>query len=309
MLVCYQLYLELYFNSCYNIIGDIVNGVLIIDKPKGITSRDVVNNIVKKFNTKKVGHTGTLDPIATGVLIVCVGSATKLVDELTSFDKEYIAEVELGTLTDTLDNTGNILKDENVNIDEYSIKNILNSFKGKYIQEVPIYSAVKVNGKKLYEYARNNEKIELPKREVEIKYIELIDSIYYKNNKTIFKFKCCVSKGTYIRALINDIAIKLNTIGIMTNLRRIRQGKFNIENSIRLEDVDISNLISIIDVLDYKKIEITNNIEKQILNGAIIDNIYNSDKILFIKNNEAIALYENSNNKLKPYKMFKGGNI
>ena len=143
-----------------------MNGILIIDKPKGITSRDVVNNVVKRFNTKKVGHTGTLDPIATGVLVVCVGSATKLVDELTSHDKEYIASVELGALTDTLDNTGKILNEEKCIKTKEEIIDALNSFKGKYMQEVPIYSAVKINGKKLYEYARENIDIELPKREV-----------------------------------------------------------------------------------------------------------------------------------------------
>ena len=147
---------------------------LIIDKEKGITSRDVVNAVVKKFNTKRVGHTGTLDPIATGVLVICVGSATKLVSELTCDNKEYIATVELGTLTDTLDNTGKVLKEENIYVTKEEIIAALNSFKVKYLQEVPIYSAVKINGKKLYEYARNGEKVELPKRQVEIKSIDLI---------------------------------------------------------------------------------------------------------------------------------------
>ena len=287
-----------------------MNGILIIDKPKDITSRDVVNTVVKKFNTKKVGHTGTLDPIATGVLIVCVGSATKLVDELTCNDKEYIASVELGTLTDTLDNTGNILTEEIVTKTKKEIIKVLNNFKGKYLQEVPIYSAVKINGKKLYEYARENIEVELPKREVEITDIELIGNIEYKDNKTLFKFKCSVSKGTYIRSLIRDIALKLNTVGIMTDLRRIRQGKFKIEDSIKLDNINENSLVNIIDILDYKKIELTSDIEKQVLNGAIIDNIYNSDEILFIKDNEAIALYkkyDKDNKKLKPYKMFKGG--
>lgn len=287
-----------------------MNGILIIDKPKDITSRDVVNNVVKKFNTKKVGHTGTLDPIATGVLVICVGSATKLVDELTSHDKEYIASVELGTLTDTLDNTGKILNEEICFKTKEEVIDVLNSFKGKYLQEVPIYSAVKINGKKLYEYARENIEIELPKREVEITYIELIGDIEYKDNKTFFKFKCSVTKGTYIRSLIRDIATKLNTLGIMTDLRRVRQGKFNIEDSIILEEVNENKLINIIDVLDCKKVELTSDKEKEVLNGAIIDNIYNSDEILFIRNNEAIALYkkyDKDNKKLKPYKMFKGG--
>ena len=287
-----------------------MNGVLIIDKPKGVTSRDVVNSIVKKFNTKKVGHTGTLDPIATGVLVVCVGSATKLVDELTSNDKEYIASVELGTLTDTLDNTGKILNEEECIKTKEEIIDVLNSFKGNYMQEVPIYSAVKINGKKLYEYARENIDIELPKREVEISNIELVSDIEYKDDKTYFKFRCSVSKGTYIRSLIRDIATKLNTVGIMTDLRRIRQGKFNIDECVTIDDINENSLLDIVDVLDYKKIELTSDKEKEVLNGAIMDNIYDSDEVLFIKDSEAIALYkkyDKDNKKLKPYKMFKGG--
>lgn len=270
-----------------------MNGVLVIDKEKGITSRDVVNKIVKEYNTKKVGHTGTLDPLATGVLVVCVGSATKLVSLLTNHDKEYIATVCLGKLTDTLDSTGNLIKEEDVNITEGEIIEALDGFKGKYIQEVPIYSAVKVNGRKLYEYARSNEYVELPKREVEIYDIELLD---FKDNN--FTFKCSVSKGTYIRALINDIATKLGTIGIMTDLRRTRLGKFTLSDCNK-------GLISIKDVLDIPVIEIDDSIEKKVLNGAKIDDIYNSDKILFVKDNVEIAIYE----KGKPYIMFRGGNI
>lgn len=286
-----------------------MNGILIIDKPKGITSRDVVNTIVKKFNTKKVGHTGTLDPLATGVLVVCIGNATKLVSDLTSDDKEYIASVELGTLTDTLDSEGNIIRNEECIKSKDEILEVLNNFIGEYLQEVPVYSAVKINGKKLYEYARNGEDVVLPKRNVNIKSIELIDNIEYINNKTIFKFKCSVSKGTYIRSLIRDIALKLNTIGIMTDLKRIRQGVFKIEDSIKLDDINTNNLISIKDVLNIKNVEITKNIEKQVLNGAVINNIYESNEILFMHNNEEIALYKGDSNKLKPYKMFKGGGI
>ena len=287
-----------------------MNGILIINKPKGITSRDVVNEIVKKLNTKKVGHTGTLDPLATGVLVVCVGSATKLVDELTSHDKEYIANVELGTLTDTIDSTGKIIDEKECIKTKEEIVDVLNSFKGNYFQEVPIYSAIKINGKKLYEYAREGVDIELPKRKVEIKDIELVGDIEYNNNKTYFKFKCSVSKGTYIRSLIRDIAIRLNTIGIMTDLKRTRLGKFKIDNAIELEEISNNNLIDIIDIIDCKKVEINNDIKKQILNGAIIDNIYNSEEVLFVQKNQVIALYkkyDKDNSKLKPYKMFKGG--
>lgn len=288
-----------------------MNGILIIDKPKGITSRDVVNNVIKIFNTKKVGHTGTLDPLATGVLVVCVGRATKLVSELTSTDKEYIASVKLGIKTDTLDSMGSILFNEDIIKTKEEINNVLNSFIGTYDQEVPIYSAVKINGKKLYEYAREGIDIELPKRKVEIKEIELLDDIEYKDNKTMFKFRCVVSKGTYIRSLINDIAYRLDTIGIMTNLRRTRQGNFKIEDSVKLEDITINNLKSITDTLPYKKVEITDDIRKKVLNGAIVDNVYEEDVVLFIEHNEAIALYKISNDKdkLKSYIMFKGGNL
>ena len=288
-----------------------MNGILIIDKPKGITSRDVVNNVIKIFNTKKVGHTGTLDPLATGVLVVCVGKATKLVSELTSTDKEYIASVTLGIKTDTLDSMGSILFNEDAIKAKEEIKDVLNSFIGSYEQEVPIYSAVKINGRKLYEYAREGKEIELPKRNVEIKEIELLDDVEYNDNKTMFKFRCVVSKGTYIRSLINDIAYRLDTIGIMTNLRRTRQGNFKIEDSVKLEDLTINNLKSIIDTLPYKKVEITDDIRKKVLNGALVDNIYNEDTVLFIENNEAVALYKMSNdkNKLKSYIMFKGGII
>ena len=281
-----------------------MNGILLIDKPKGITSRDVVNNVIKKLSTKKVGHTGTLDPLATGVLIVCVGKATKLVKYLTSKEKEYIATVELGTKTDTLDNTGNILEEKVSIIDKDKIIKVLDSFKGKYEQEVPIYSAVKVNGKKLYEYARNNEKVDLPKREIEVKSIELVSEVEYTNNKTIFKFRCTVSKGTYIRSLINDIATRLDTIGTMTDLRRTKQGNFSIDNCINIDDIDSNKLISITNILECKHIELTNDIEKKVLNGAKIKNIYDTDKVLFVNKNKAIALYEGKE-KLKLSIMFK----
>ena len=286
------------------LLGGRMDGILLIDKPKGITSRDVVNEVVKKLHTKKVGHTGTLDPIATGVLVICVGKATKLVNYLTSTEKEYIATVELGTKTDTLDNTGNILEEIESKYSKEQIIEVLNSFKGKYEQEVPIYSAVKVNGKKLYEYARNNEEVVLPKREVEIKDVILLNDAKYEKGKTIFKFKCTVSKGTYIRALINDIATRLNTVGIMTDLRRTKQGKFSIQDCINIDSVELDSLIGIIDILDCKKVELTNDIEKKVLNGNKLKNIYNVNEVLFVNKNKAIALYEGEK-ELKLSIMFK----
>jgi len=213
-----------------------MNGILLVNKPKDYTSRDVVNKLTKIFNTKKIGHTGTLDPIAEGVLVITIGKCTKLCDLLTSSYKEYIATIKLGIKTDTLDITGNILEQKDFKITEDQVKEVLNSFKGKSIQEVPIYSAIKVNGKKLYEYAREGKSIELPKREIDIKSIELLE---YKNDE--ITFKTTVSKGTYIRSLINDICIKLNTVGTMSNLVRTKQGKFNIEDSYTLEQIENNN--------------------------------------------------------------------
>lgn len=282
-----------------------MNGVLIINKPKDVTSRDVVNKVCKLFNTKKVGHTGTLDPIATGVLVVCVGKATKLVELLTSNEKEYVASVQIGVLTDTLDITGKVIKKQDNKISKENLVKVLNSFLGKYNQEVPLYSAVKINGKKLYEYARNNEEVQLPKREVEIKKIELLN---FNNNS--YSFKVTVSKGTYIRSLIKDINDKLGIIGSMSSLTRIRQGKFKINEAYNLEDIINGNykLISLNDVLKDKNCVIINdNLFNIIKNGGLINNIYNQDMVTFVYKNEVIAIYksyEKDNLKMKPYKMF-----
>lgn len=284
-----------------------MNGVVIVDKPKGMTSRDVVNIVSKKYSTKKVGHTGTLDPIATGVLVLCIGKATKLVSRLTSLEKEYIATVILGEETDTLDITGNVIDDKICIKTQKEIEEVLKSFIGSYNQEVPKYSAVKINGKKLYEYAREDKNVILPKRIVHIKSIELLGDVTYKNNKTIFSFKCVVSKGTYIRSLIRDIAQRLNTVGIMSDLRRVKQGSFDIKNSIKLENLSNDDIISIRNILNVKKVKLTSDIRKKVLNGAPVDNIYNEDEVLFVDEDE-IALYKSKDNKLISEIMFKGGN-
>lgn len=288
-----------------------MNGIIIVNKPYGYTSRDVVNILCKKFKTKKIGHTGTLDPIATGVLILCIGSATKLVEALTSDDKEYVATVELGTLTDTLDNTGNVIKEEKTNLNVNQIKKALEKMQGVYEQEVPIYSAVKINGKKLYEYAREGINVELPKRMVNIKSLELINNIKYENNKTTFQIRCHVSKGTYIRSLVNDIAHELGTVGTMTSLNRVKQGIFNISDSYTLEDIENDNykLLSIKEALSNVKQVIVSGEELfKIKNGTRLENIYHSDKVLFLDEfNNEIALYktlDNDNKIIKVYKMF-----
>ena len=288
-----------------------MDGIILINKEKGYTSRDVVNIVSKHLNIKKVGHTGTLDPIATGVLAICIGKATKLVELITSNDKEYIAEVTLGINSDTLDITGNIIDEEKCFKTRDEIIDVLNSMIGEYEQEVPIYSAVKIKGKKLYEYARNNESVELPKRLVNIKDISLIGDIKYVNDKVIFEFKCRVSKGTYIRSLISDIAIKLNTVGVMSKLVRTKHGNFNVEDCMTIEDFleDNYQLKPISEMLtNYPRIKVNAELEKDIRNGKIINNIYEYKEILFTdSNNNALALYkeyDKSKKKIKPWKMF-----
>lgn len=287
-----------------------MDGIIIVNKPKGITSRDVVNQISKKFLTKKVGHTGTLDPIATGVMVVCLNAATKLVDKLTSYDKDYIATCILGIETDTLDNTGNILNTMQTHITKKQIETTLNKFIGSYEQEVPKYSAIKINGKKLYEYARENIEVKLPKRNVIINNINLVSGPRYMDNKTEFTFRCSVSKGTYIRSLIRDIASELNTYGIMTDLIRTKHGNFDIKDAVKLEQVTENHLIKIEDILTCSHIQLTDDIRKKVLNGANIMNDYNSEEILFMDNNQVIALYiqdDKNKNQLKVEKMLKGG--
>lgn len=288
-----------------------MNGLLLVDKETGCTSRDCVNKIIKKFNTKRVGHTGTLDPLATGVLVIAVGKATKLVNYLTAKDKEYIASIKLGTLTDTLDIDGNVLKEVDVFKTDEEIKSAVSSMKGTYEQEVPIYSACKINGKKLYEYARENIEVELPKRDVNIDNIEIISDIIRKDNKIYFDIKCKVSKGTYIRSLINDIAHKLDTVGIMCDLRRIKQGKFDINNTKKIDDIELSDLISVYDTIDdVYKVVVNDILKKDILNGKIIKDIYNKERVAFVTDdNKVLAIYkkyEKDNDYLKPDIMLGG---
>lgn len=288
-----------------------MNGVFLVDKEAGVTSRDVVNEIIKKTETNKVGHTGTLDPLATGVLAVCVGRATKLVDYLTNADKTYIAEITLGIETDTLDLEGSVLKEEIPMITDENIFQAVMSMKGKYEQEVPIYSAIKVNGKKLYEYAREGIAVELPKREVEIYDISVVSPVVRENNKIVFSVECSVSKGTYIRSLVRDIAYKLNTIGIMSKLRRIKQGNFLIEDCKEIDDIRLADMVSINELLKGSNMLTVDDIlKKDILNGKIISNIYGQDEIVFV-DQEGLVLaiyktYDKDSTKLKPYIMIGG---
>lgn len=276
-----------------------MNGILIVNKSDGFTSRDVVNKLSKVFNTKKIGHTGTLDPIAKGVLVVVLGKYTKLCEDLTQTYKEYIATFKLGILTDTLDITGNVIDEKSCNVSEEEIRNVISNYKCVYNQEVPIYSSVKINGRKLYEYARNGEEVTLPKREVDIKSIEVLEI-----NKDIIKIKCLVSKGTYIRSLIRDIGESLNTHATMTDLIRTKQGIFDIKDSYTIEDIENGNykLINIEDVLDL--CVINNEYIKEATNGVKLKLDIKNKYILFKSNNEEVALYKKGGEYFRMYVHF-----
>lgn len=278
-----------------------VNGILVVNKPEGITSRDVVNRVCRVFNTKSVGHIGTLDPLAKGVLVCLIGRYTKLSNILVDHDKEYIASFKLGLLTDTLDITGNVIDSCDVKVSVDDLKKAINHFICTYEQEVPIYSAVKVNGRKLYDYARNNESVELPKKSVTIYDLELLS---YEDD--IVKVRCNVSKGTYIRSLIRDIGNYLGCYATMTDLVRTKLGSFDIDDSYSLDDISNNNykLLDIDSVLDIDIVNIKEEIDyKHIRNGNLVD--LKSDKyILFKYNNVDVALYESFNDKMKPLIMF-----
>lgn len=284
------------------------DGILIVNKPIGYTSRDIVNIVSKRLNTKKVGHTGTLDPSASGVLVLCVGKALKICELLTNHDKEYIAGVTLGVETDTLDMDGQILRDEVVSVDKQTITNAVKSFRKEYLQEVPIYSAVKVNGKKLYEYARKGIAVHLPKKKVNIYDIDIIDDINYKGGKINFKIKCNVSKGTYIRSLIRDIGKQLDVPSVMTSLVRTKLGNFNIDDAYNLDDIENNNfnLLNITDCLsDIKQIIVNDKIAFKIRNGVAIKNLFDNEMAFILdKDNNLLALYKNDNGICKTYKMF-----
>lgn len=270
-----------------------MNAVILVNKDKGKTSRDIVNSLTKVFNTKRIGHTGTLDPIAQGVLVICINKYTKLVNSLMSLDKEYIGTITLGIKTDTFDITGKVLKQDDVSVSKEDIEKVFSSLIGKYEQVVPIYSAKKVNGKKLYEYARNGEEVKLPTNEVDIYNLELIS---YEKNKIVFKCNC--SKGTYIRSLIQTICEKLNVIGTMSDLVRTKQGNFDISNSYTVEDIENGNykMLSVKDLFDYKIYNLNDEEYNKIKNGSHIKIDSNEDKMLLYYNNEEVAIYKRKDN-------------
>ena len=287
-----------------------MNGIIVIDKPKDYTSRDIVNIVSKKLNTKKVGHTGTLDPLATGVLVLPIGRALKVSELLTSNAKEYIAEVILGYETDMLDITGTEIKRNIPSVTKEELLKVLKSYIGKYNQEVPLYSAVKVGGRKLYEYARSGTPVIPPSKEVEVYSLELISDLKHINGAVEFTIRCEVSKGTYIRSLIRDIAYSLNTYGTMKNLIRTRQGIFTLKDAYTLKDIEENNykLLSIKECLpNIKTTVIEEPLLTKVKNGMVLDKFFKENMSLLLdKEGKEIAIYiASGDNKVKPYKMIE----
>ncbi|MCB2288350.1 tRNA pseudouridine(55) synthase TruB [Clostridium sp. CS001] len=270
-----------------------MNGIINIYKPTGITSFDVVRMVRKISNVKKVGHAGTLDPEASGVLPVCIGKATKAIDYIMGDFKIYETELKLGVITDTYDKEGKILKESDVNSSEEEIIQAINSFVGEIKQVPPMYSALKVNGKKLYELARAGIEIERQARPITIYQID-ISSI----NIPFVKFKVKCSKGTYIRSLCYDIGELLNCGGMMWNLQRIATGQFHLEDTINIEDLNTENINENLMPIEKifqgnTKITIEDRFVKFLLNGVVV-----KDKALVSKFQEDLiySIYNNDNN-------------
>lgn len=278
-----------------------MNGILVVNKPAGYTSHDIVSKIRKELNMKKVGHTGTLDPLATGVLPILLGNGTKLSKYLINHDKEYIATIKLGEKTDTGDIEGKVIeRKELVSFSEKQLLQVLEGFKGKQKQFPPMYSAIKINGKKLYEYARNGESVEVQPREIEIYGIELLS---FNSREITIKIAC--SKGTYIRTLCEDISEKLDNLGTMLALQRTKVGEFEIEKAITLEELQNVSIVQNYLItpeklfMDKPEIELNNNELKNFLNGVKLKNLNENGLYRIYAEHRFIGIGEISNNMLK----------
>ena len=265
-----------------------MDGILLINKPYGMTSHDVVSKLRRILKTRKIGHSGTLDPQATGVLFVMVGKATKILPFLEDIDKEYIAEMKLGISTLSDDIFYPVLETKEIQpIEDFDA--ILQSFKGKQKQLPPMISSIKVNGKKLYEYARNNEEVERPLRDVEMFELETLPSL----SEDTYRFRVHCSSGSYVRSLCRDIALKSNNLGVMTSLIRSKVGRFALEDCVTLEDVEaghyqlhtINELLGHYPMIDFEPI-------KDIYNGKHVRLNIKANMCAMVDQGEVNAIYE-----------------
>ena len=287
-----------------------MEGIIVVNKTKGITSFDVIRKLKKNLKTKKIGHTGTLDPLATGIMLVCVGRATKLASDLEAKDKIYIADFDIGYATDTYDIEGKKIAENIIEVSKENLEQSIKKFIGNIKQVPPMYSAIKIDGNKLYHLARKGIEVERPKRDVTIEYINLLD---FKNNKA--KIETEVSKGCYIRSLIYDIGQNLGTYATMTALQRKQVGDYSLEDSYSLEQIeemvlnnDFKFLKTIEEIFSYDKYSLQTEKELTLYkNGNTVktkENLENKKyRIYFQDEFIGLANVEN-NNLLKGYKYY-----
>ncbi len=266
-----------------------MDGILLIDKEPNWTSRDVINVLNHRFHMKKIGHIGTLDPFASGLLVVTIGRATKIGAYLEAMEKTYIATLSLGKDTDTLDQEGHVIMQKEVpSLTEEKIQSVLRTFEGKIVQQVPLYAAVKIQGKELYKYARANQEVALPKREVMIHSIQFVS---FQDNSITMKVVC--SKGTYIRQLGQDIAHALSTCGHLTALRRLKIGRFEVEQAHFVREVTVDNLLPLEDGLAHlPHVFVDDEQKKDIQNGKRIALPLQDLLVVAFDGNQALAILE-----------------
>lgn len=288
-----------------------LNGILVIDKDKGMTSADVVYHLRRVLHIRKIGHAGTLDPEVTGVLPIAIGQATKLIEMMHTRPKEYIGTGLFGYSTDSYDATGTVLKEKKL-IQPFSgaeIQENMNKFVGEIVQVPPIYSAVKVNGKHLYEYAREEIEVERPQRKVKVKQYDLTKEPVFDINtgQESFDFKIKCSKGTYVRSLVNDLGEKLDCPATMTYLRRTASSGFDITQAVKLKEIEenpkkATELIQPIDAFfkEYTQVDLTEEKWLKVKNGAGISLETNAKKVALRYNKKVKAIYEKKGKLYRP---------
>ncbi|WP_077617860.1 tRNA pseudouridine(55) synthase TruB [Bacillus sinesaloumensis] len=300
-----------------------MDGILLLNKPKGMTSHDCVFKVRKLVKMKKVGHTGTLDPDVSGVLPICLGRATKIVEYVTAANKTYEGEVTLGFSTTTEDSSGEKVDEKRVDkeITINEVSNVFRALTGEIIQTPPMYSAVKVNGKRLYEYARQGMVIERPSRKITIHKLELLSEIQKENDTLSFRFRVTCSKGTYVRTLAVQIGEKLGYPSHMSDLKRTTSGDFTLDQCLTLEEVENSvqngtienHLLSIEDALSHlRKVIINDKVAEKVKNGAVLpvprelSNIQVGEPFTTQYMGEILAIYQRHPDKpqlIKPIKV------
>jgi tRNA pseudouridine55 synthase len=254
-----------------------MNGILLIDKPAGITSHTVVSKLRRKLGTKKIGHAGTLDPTATGLMVLCIGYATKISSYVTDLDKAYQCRFELGKVTTTYDIEGEVVSEKNAShVSQADLLKAFEKFKGDIAQKPPIYSAIKINGRKLYQYARSNTEVEIPTRNVSIRSLKLLS---YENPFAVLEMEC--SKGTYVRSLVHDVGQELGVGASVEKIHRIMSSPFTIDHAVSLDVIlkmDLEEIqqrmISVKDALakQFKIVAVQKHEEALVRNGVVIKN-------------------------------------